>query len=436
MSLRTLKVCIWALSFLLVLAGATVAGATPLSVTLDIQGQGLALSEGGVGMIGIGTGTRSMNVDIGGPVQKALLYWVGRDRPCPMSGGSCVITSSPYKDQVIRFDGVLLTGTIIGTETQPTSGGGPINNIGFLADVTSLVQAKGTGLQTFALKDGNTASNLFRLDGAGLLVIYTDPADTATYRLIVYHGLDSAYGIDPTPGPTRVTAPVTFNHGADTVARVAKLRVFAGDAEATRPDRIDISNNASVFNGLDGSDGIWFDSDALVVNIPAGVASTTVQLFSEPLNQNPDSLLWILGALRLPMPAPGPGGGGSGEDTGCTPGYWKNHTDSWAGTGYSPGQTTGSVFSGASAFPSLASKTLLQAIQGGGGPGLDGAAKILLRAAVAALLNASHSGVDYPRTTAEILADVNAALTSGNRNTMLALATALDNDNNSGCPLN
>jgi hypothetical protein len=55
---------------------------------------------------------------------------------------------------------------------------------------------------------------------------------------------------------------------------------------------------------------------------------------------------------------------------------------------------------------------------------------------VAALLNAAHSGVNYPRTTAEILADTNSALTSGNRNTMLNLATALDNDNNLGCPLN
>jgi hypothetical protein len=55
---------------------------------------------------------------------------------------------------------------------------------------------------------------------------------------------------------------------------------------------------------------------------------------------------------------------------------------------------------------------------------------------VAALLNAAHSGVDYPRTTAEILADVNAALTSNSRSAMLALAAELDSDNNLGCPLN
>lgn len=417
---------------LIVILAAVPAGATPLSVAVDLQGQGLAVADGGVGLQGIGGGTRSLNVDIGGPVQAALLYWVGRDRPCPMSGGVCVVPSQPYKDQVLLFEGLQITGTIIGTEMQPTSGGGPINNIGYLADVTSIVQAKGTGLQSFAIKDGNTASNLFRLNGAGLLVVYTDPADTAMYRLIVYDGLDFAFGADPTPGATRVTDPVTFNHGADAAAREARLRVFSGDGVAERPDRIDISNNPSVLNGLDSSDGTSFDSDALVVNIPAGVASTTVQLVSAPANMNPDSLLWTVGALRLPLPGePEPTG-----DEGCTPGYWKNHTDSWAGTGYSPGQTAGSVFSGASVFPSLASKTLLQTLQGGGGSGAEGAARILLRAAVAALLNAGHSGVDYTQTTAEILADVNAALSSGDRDTMLDLAAELDSDNNLGCPLN
>jgi hypothetical protein len=423
------------LFFVCLLLLTAAANATPLSVALDVQGQGLAVSEGGVGTMGIGTGSRSFTVDVGGPVQAALLYWAGRDRPCPQVGGICVIPSQPYKDQVIRLDGTLITGTIIGTEGQPVSGGGPINNIGYLADVTSLVQAKGTGLQSFTVRDGDTTSNLFRWNGVGLLVIYTDPADTAVWRVIAFDGLDFAYGADPTPGPTRVTDPITFNHGSDTVARQGKLRIFSGDSVANRPDRIDISNNASVVNGLDASDGSMWDTDVLVINIPAGVGSTTVQLFSAPPNQNPDSLLWELGILRLPMPAT-PNEEPPGDDFGCTPGYWKNHTDSWAGTGYSPGQTAGSVFSGASAFPTLAAKTLLQTLDGGGGSGTEGGARILLRAAVAALLNAAHSGVEYPRTMAEILADVNAALGSNSRSTMLALAAELDSDNNLGCPLN
>jgi hypothetical protein len=428
--IRSVKLC----SVVLLVFLAAAAHATPLQVALDIQGQGLAVAEGGVGTQGMGSGSRSFTVNIGGPVQAALLYWAGRDRPCPQSGGACVIPFQPYKDQVIRLDGTLITGTVIGTEGQPVSGGGPINNIGYLADVTSLVQAKGTGLQTFTVQDGNTASNLFRWNGVSLLVFYTDPADTANWRVIVYDGLDFAYGADPTPGPTRVTDPVTFNHGASTSARQARLHIFVGDAVAGRPDRIDIGNNPSLVNTLDSSDGSSWDSDAIVVNVPAGVASTTVQLFSAPPNMNPDSMLWSLGLLRVPV-APIPNEEPAGDE-GCTPGYWKNHTDSWAGTGYSPLQSTGSVFSGASAFPSLASQSLLSSLQGGGGPGTLGAAKILLRAAVASLLNAAHSGVDYPRTTAEILADVNAALTSNNRDTMLALASGLDSDNNLGCPLN
>ncbi|MGH2523986.1 MAG: hypothetical protein ACRDH2_15880 [Anaerolineales bacterium] len=55
---------------------------------------------------------------------------------------------------------------------------------------------------------------------------------------------------------------------------------------------------------------------------------------------------------------------------------------------------------------------------------------------MAALLNSAHPDVDYPRTTSEVIADVNAALASNNRSTILALATALDADNNLGCPLN
>jgi len=252
---------------------------------------------------------------------------------------------------------------------------------------------------------------------------------------MLFDGLDFAYGDDPTPGATRVTVPVVFQHGAPPVPRQAQLVLVFGDSEAGRPDRVDISNNPSQVNTLDSSDGISWDSDSLLINVPEGAASTTLQAFSEPVGQNPDSLLWVLAALRLPLtPIPEPLPPAEGDE-GCTPGYWKNHTGSWAGTGFAPGQTTLSVFSGASAFPSLASQTLLQSLQGGGGTGTLGAAKTLLRAAVAALLNAASSGVDYPRTSAEIIADVNAALASNDRATMLALASELDSDNNLGCPL-
>lgn len=52
------------------------------------------------------------------------------------------------------------------------------------------------------------------------------------------------------------------------------------------------------------------------------------------------------------------------------------------------------------------------------------------------MLNASHSGVDYPRTVAEIIGLVDAALNSGDRQTILSVKDDLDRDNSLGCPLN
>ncbi len=124
------------------------------------------------------------------------------------------------------------------------------------------------------------------------------------------------------------------------------------------------------------------------------------------------------------------------EKQGCTPGYWKNHTGSWPPTGYSPGQKAETVFSEAAAFPSLASKSLLETLQGGGGPGAEGGARILLRAAVAAVLNASHPGVNYQFAANQVTSRVNSALASGDRAAMISQGEVLDRANNAGCPLN
>ena len=131
---------------------------------------------------------------------------------------------------------------------------------------------------------------------------------------------------------------------------------------------------------------------------------------------------------------------------GCTPGYWKNHTENWLETTTLHIPTTKlvtSAFAGASSRPNLAGVTFLQALQGGGGSGVDGAAVILARAATAAWLNAAHEGLGFPwRRTGPgidgrpaLVPTVNAAFTSGDRAKMLALAQRLDADNNLGCPL-
>jgi hypothetical protein len=126
-----------------------------------------------------------------------------------------------------------------------------------------------------------------------------------------------------------------------------------------------------------------------------------------------------------------PGGAWTDNPTqGCTPGYWKNHTDSWVT--YTPTQTVDSVFTGAE--PSLGSATLLDALSFPGGSDLIGAEGNLLRAAVAGLLN-DTSGIDYGVPSQAIIKAVNKRIATGDPKKMKKLANKLDARNNLPCPL-
>jgi hypothetical protein len=114
------------------------------------------------------------------------------------------------------------------------------------------------------------------------------------------------------------------------------------------------------------------------------------------------------------------------EGEGCTPGFWKNlkqHGDFWT---LDPNQSVESIFSAATGPEG--DQTLIQALENGGG-GVDA----LLRHAVAAVLNA-RAGLDFPSTEMEIVAAVNAALTSEDPDVIEALKNDLDEANNLGCP--
>jgi large repetitive protein len=133
---------------------------------------------------------------------------------------------------------------------------------------------------------------------------------------------------------------------------------------------------------------------------------------------------------------PDPGNNSASAETaviseGCSPGFWGNWPSVWGATGYAPGQPIDPVF----ANSGRAGLSLLEALALKGGNGPQGARDILLRAAVAALLNGAHPGVEYPMTAPEVLVRVNDALAGGNRGAMLSLATLLDGYNNLGCPL-
>ena len=152
-----------------------------------------------------------------------------------------------------------------------------------------------------------------------------------------------------------------------------------------------------------------------------------------------------LAALSLGTMLVGPASATNIGDQGCTPGYWKNHTSSWQE--YQPTSLLQSAsFPDGKAFELGAftakwgNATFKDALSFKGGPGLDGAFQILMRASAAAFLNAAHEGLGYPlrrfREPGTMQDSVNAALGSGDRDAMLALATELDGYNNLGCPLN
>lgn len=126
---------------------------------------------------------------------------------------------------------------------------------------------------------------------------------------------------------------------------------------------------------------------------------------------------------------------------GCTPGYWKQtqHFASWVQTGLKPTDLVSSVFSQSSLYSlsgkKLSAYSLVDGLGFKGGSDLSGAAQILLRAGIAGELNARY-GMNYPMTASEIVTAVNNALASGNRDTIIALATQIDSNNNLGCQLN
>jgi hypothetical protein len=162
------------------------------------------------------------------------------------------------------------------------------------------------------------------------------------------------------------------------------------------------------------------------------------------------AMLTVTMGMALASPA--------GGDQGCTPGYWKTHTDNWPGANASdddfgnaavtaPGATMGELFghqklanTGLGQFDGT---TIQDALSLMGGSGVTGAGKILFRAAGAAWLNAADDRMNYlfRRTpNASGIPDIYTMVRDslGKRGAMLTVATTLDNANNGlgGCPLN
>jgi len=251
---------------------------------------GSCFAQGGVGMVGMDTGTLEIEVP-DAEILQVLLYW---------SGG----TTSDSGDDMIKIDGMDVTGTEIGGPTLFFStGGAEYNFYTYRADITAMDLVTPNMTNSFEISDFNfdfSAGPLDENHGAGMMVIYDDGTEAA---LELRDGLDCAY--HGFAGDLQVTVPQTFTFGASTVDRYAKMVIFSGSVGVDRPNEIHISTEASPrINQLYSADELLWDTLCLEdVYIPAGATEVTVELVS-PSDTELDgaSMTWIGCGFALPEP--------------------------------------------------------------------------------------------------------------------------------------
>jgi hypothetical protein len=393
-------------------------------------GTGTDVTVAGIGTHAFPDTATSLNVSVPSDalVKQVLVYWTGH-----YTSDSVPPSIPDQPDDRISLNGNEIAGTLIGggtnfflRETYYT----------YRADVTRLNLVKAgansltvSGMHFLSISEPPTGN-----DGVGLVVIYDDgtPSTFAGIR----DGQDLAFHTFAPPLDTTVAQTISF--ASSNVDRSAKLGVLAASVRGTDPlgvrgnviaGQFNTGQTFSFVNELQSNQGNSFDAKNLAITVPAGATSLKVQLLSQG-GDVPASLTWITGTLMMDEPPPPPPGG-----QGCTPGYWKNHLASWGPTGFAPSQALSTVFS-PTGLGTLGSDTLLGALKYKGGSSLVEKKQILLRAAVASVLNAAHPGVSFGMSAAQVISAVNAALESNDATTVINLATELDKLNNAGCTLN
>lgn len=219
----------------------------------------------------------------------------------------------------------------------------------------------------------------------------------------------------------RVTPGTEVEIGQLTLAEEAGSECTA-EVVATNGSSVHLGHNLNVYlNGvlLTSLQGIEDTSFKISSDTEGFVSSGSDQL-TVLLEATQDRVASSAGSLTVTCTPPPPTGG-----EGCTPGYWKQtqHFDSWAATGYAPGDSFDAVMGVDSSFG-----TLLDALEAKGG-----GESALARHAVAALLNASNPDVSYGFTAAGVIALVQDAYASGDFESAKDL---LEAQNELGCPLN
>ncbi len=119
------------------------------------------------------------------------------------------------------------------------------------------------------------------------------------------------------------------------------------------------------------------------------------------------------------------------DGEGLTPGYWKNHSDSWKS--FDPNVSFSDVFgvdiSIGSGKKAAEEPNLMEVLNGNGG-----GVSALARQATAAILNASNTDIAYPLSIQEIKDTVAAASELGDPDIIEEVKNILDEFNNLGYP--
>jgi len=251
-----------------------------------------------------------------------------------------------------------------------------------------------------------------------------------------YQQLDDQATLVPDP-ETCGPAEVTFTNELGELGKIKILKVDeenAALAEATfviTPDPktgIEESSLTVIDNVLNDEDGTT--GTLLVTNCLIGITCTVTETVPPPgYDTAPPQTVTLTSSTTVTLTFINHAYGTQG----CTPGFWKNHPDLWVG--YNTDSLIGDVFDIPAELSDLADDTLIEALNYGGGKGTIGAARNLLRHAVAALLNASHPHVNYTMTDNQIINAVNLALASLDRDTIEELKNQLDTYNNAGCSI-
>ncbi|MCB9850760.1 MAG: hypothetical protein H6817_08650 [Phycisphaerales bacterium] len=288
----------------------------PPSIVIE---PGTGIVTAGVGMAAR-AGTIDFDVPQGVTIRQVLLYWSGfaqqlvnnepldpQKSPASQSvlgnGQSMLLrrldltgpsTDSQRGDPDVLVNNIPVVGTLIG---GPTLFVQDLMGSTYRADITSL------GLVAPGPNSLTISDLVFTIksDGAGVLVIYDDPA--ASGEVSVRDGCDLAFNFfDP---PLDTTVPQTMTFAPAQFERMAKLHFFVGDVDNNRPSSIVVTVGSVVNTYLDyltSNDGPEWDTVQLPVAIAPGDDELTVQILSDVhgTGEIPASFAWNMVALELP----------------------------------------------------------------------------------------------------------------------------------------